>query len=125
MATLTPNQDTEVTIRKQGETKVFIDTDAMGGIGQQTKDFVVPTGKKWILKGYQWDNGSCTVTSISIRILIFSAYTQFTLYNDTVDFSILLTTEIFLKEGDILRYFANVSNDGPCSAIIMVEEYDA
>jgi len=52
MATLQPNKDAEVTINQQGNLTVVSVTNTITGNGTTYQSLVVPTGKKYILKGY-------------------------------------------------------------------------
>ena len=131
MATLTPNGDTEVTVDTKGELKILAGTVVFNGTGFKSIDFVVPVGKKYILKFCSFNyTGTATVDFVYLRLYDGTNYVIADTVNTVaVGISYVLKPihEVQLTNGFTINMLPYVSADtaGSGFAYALVQEIDA
>lgn len=107
MVSITPNRDAEVTIVQQGKLNIDNGVSAISGTGDTNLDFVVPVGKKWILKHIETYNAGFVGTlNHNYHQIVLLAGGNLSLYDGG---SSLSTSEKYgeqsyqLEAGDIVR----------------------
>jgi len=130
MATLTPNGDTEVIVAQKGTLKLQ-QTDVTGGVGNNSTNFTVPTGKKWILKASNTNCGGGVTGTDQFTLSITKDSKSFFLFKEapvtnTYNFGIYQPAQdIELSSGDVVKtnvYCAAAEN---FTTMILVQEFDA
>jgi len=108
MATLTPNGDAEVKISEQGTPKLSANTIPIDTNPSVT--LTVPTGKKWILKGYDVARGT---GGSFINVYIQYSAVTFSLLNSNVALANqIFNQSITLNAGDVMAVVVT----GTCSS---------
>jgi len=115
MATLTPNRDPEVTIIEQGELKIDEAVITFAGTGFKDRTLTVPTGKLWVIKGFEvYQGGTATVGTAQVLLGIGGLSTTIAAQASPAAATTYLMTYPFpltLKAGNTLRFLFNVVAD--------------
>ena len=130
MATLTPNQDAEVTITTPGVLKSILDTFATPIAGNNVTTHVVPAGKKWNLKGTSFISSSlvATKTQEEVRLNLNNLY--------VLHVEVTATTKTTQKFGDqnltlvagdevVITSTLSAYTSGTITHLMLYQEFDA
>ena len=126
MATLTPNGDAEVVVSEQGNLKYGYTAANLGATGTVTREYTVPTGKKWTLKAIYNSNGA-TITRVLVYLSVPAVAGLHVLYDSTTvfDFNVVLPQPITIPEGWVVTYQYSVGTDGNTVNSTLYQEFDA
>ena len=94
-----------------------------GGTGTQTRDFIVPQGKKWKIKSYE-TSSVATLTSLTVLILDPSAVNLAFDYQTTGLAEYVKNTfnDITLPQGWTIRFSYAVTVDGSTGTKLLIQE---